>query len=285
VNFFRRTMGKKFHCRLVISVTPANPLLATHTLFDISYREPKHSPIDEFHTRLFALNKLAPKPQAFDVYQGQLILLGVVAAVESYLRTLFRRVIAIDEISRESVHGQNVSYGAAMHLSKQLLPEAILERIAFVSKKSIGDAVRELLGVKGELPSDLETVIDDYARICQLRHCAVHRFGKLGASNAIALGLGDHKSLMEKPLTLDYTALQNIVLIATGLVKTINNFLFNELLSRIDESMWSGRYASDKALFRVYYDMFAERISVNRTAQPKVVYMELQRQRRAWAST
>src|SRR5579872_7095303 len=243
-------MANVFRSRLVVSVAPVNPSLLTHTLFDSTHRESRESPISEFLSRLQILNRLAPQPVGFDPFQGQLVLLGVVAAVESYLRMQFRRVIDLDATSQNQVHDQDVSYGAALFLKKELLPEAILERIAFVSEKSITSALRDLLGVKGNMPPDLSVAITDYARICQLRHCAVHRFGKLGAKNAYNLGFADHSSLLEKPLKLNYVALQNAIAISTGLVKSINNFLFNEILCRVPDSAWSGDYRRDRVLFR-----------------------------------
>lgn len=273
-----------FRCRLTLCISPANPVLATHTLFDRLYKESTGSPIDEFLTRLHAINKLAPQPFNFDPFQGQLVLLGVIAAAESFFRTLFRRLIAIDSICQESVNKRDVSYGAAIHLEREMLPEAILERISFISRDNISSAIKDLLAVKGELPPDMETAIKDYVRVCQLRHCAVHRFGKLGVSNAISLGLSEHKTLLEKPLKLDYVALQNAIAISTGLVKTLNNFLFNEMLSRLPAASWTNRYGTDRALFISYYKLFSDKVSTSRSAQPSKIYRQFMKQRAMFAA-
>lgn len=277
-------MVATFRCKLSVCVTGAIPVLHTHKLFDARYKEPPGSPIDEFLTRLQLINLLAPHPNSFDPLQGQLVLLGVIAAVESYLRTIFRQLIVVDPTCQESVHKRDVSFGAAMHLPKDMLPEAILERIAFVSYASIVDALRDLLGVKGPVPSDLDAAIRAYVRVCQLRHCAVHRFGKLGVSNAIALGLADHTTMLEKPLNLNYAALQAAISISTGLVKTTNNFLFNEILSRIPHTSWTGEYTDDRSLFMRYYVLFADKISTFRSAAPKKIYLQMEKQRTMFAN-
>lgn len=277
-------VAKTFRCKLILCVAQANPTFDTHTLFDIQYKESTDSPVDEFLLRLNAINKLAPQPNNFDPFQGQLVLLGVVAAVESYIRTLFRRLIAIDETCQQSVNMQDVSYGAAMHLSKSMLPEAILERSSFVSHRSIHEAMKDLLAVKGAFPADLESAIKEYVRVCQLRHCAVHRFGKLGVNNAISLGLTDHKNLLEKPLRLDYTALQNTIAISTNMVKTLNNFLFNEMVSRLPAASWTKQYSVDKPLFIRYYDMFSDKVSSNRSAIPSQIYAQFIRQQAMFAA-
>ena len=277
-------MATQFRCRLTVCTSPANPALLTQQLFDNLYREFTDSPIDEFLTRLQAINRLAPQPLNFDPFQGQLVLLGVIAAVESYFRTLFRRLIACDEICQEIVNKRDVSYGAATHLTLEMLPEAILERFSFISRDSIADAMKDLLAVKGNLPPELNIAIKDYGRVCQLRHCAVHRFGKLGVSNAMSLGLADHKTLLEKPLKLDYVALQNTIAISTGMVKTLNNFLFNEMISRLPTTSWTGVYASDKRIFMKYYSLFADKISTNRSAQPNQLYKQFIKQRGMFAA-
>ncbi|AXW25270.1 hypothetical protein CJO86_13905 [Ralstonia solanacearum] len=208
----------------------------------------------------------------------------MIAAVESYLRGIFRRLIALDPICQDGVHRREVSYGAAVHLSKAMLPEAILEKISFISKASIVDSIKDLLGVKGNIPPDVISAVDDYVRVCQLRHCAVHRFGKLGVSNAISLGLDSHKELLEKPLLLNYAALQASISISTGLVKVINNFLFNEVISRIPSGQWTGVFKNDKKLFKSYYLMFADTVSSTRAADLRTTYNLLLAQRTQHAS-
>lgn len=275
-------MAKFFRCRLVLGISPVNPSLRAEKLFDDTYEESTESPIDEFLVRLQTIMKLAPQPENFDPLQGQLILLGVIAAVESYFRTIMRRLIVMDLECQSCVHEREVAYGAAIHLAKNMLPEAMLERISFISSESIKSAIKELLAVKGNLPAELLTAINDYVQVCQLRHCAVHRFGKLGVKNAIALGLVRHKKLLEKPLKLDYTALQDTIAISTGLVKTVNNFLFNEMLSRISRSEWTTQYAKDKRRFLAYYKLFSDAVSTNASPPAKEVYLNFIEQMRAF---
>lgn len=255
-------MTAQFRSKVAVCTAQVNPDLRTHHLFDVTFRESTESPINEFMRRLTAINMLSPQPSSFDPLQGQLVLLGVIAAVESYLRTLCRRLIVLDDICQTSVIKQDVSFGAAMHLSREMLPEALLERISFISRGSIEDTLKDLLGVKGGLPSDLDVAIGDYARVCHLRHCAVHRFGKLGVGNAVFLGLEDHKELLEKPLKLDYAALQSAIAISTCFVKTLNNFLFNEMISRRPAGYWSSHFGKDRKSFTAYYNLFADTVSV-----------------------
>lgn len=97
-------MAKVFLSNLLISAAPANPTLNTQHLFEANHKESIDSPIDQFFLRIYAINKLSPHPNNFDPLQGQLVLLGVIAAVESYFRTLFRRLIIQDNLCQESVY-------------------------------------------------------------------------------------------------------------------------------------------------------------------------------------
>jgi len=276
-------MAAKFKSKLQMSVTGLNPILDTSSLFDAAHKEPKISPIDEFSERIISLNKLSPIPTNYDPHLGQLILLGVIAAVESYIRAIFRKLVIIDVTAQECVHDRQVSYGAALHLSKELLPEALFERLTFISRKNIvEDGLRDCLGIKGAISSELEQAMTDYLRICQIRHCAVHRFGRLGANNAIALGLSNHVNLIEKPLKISYTALQNGIAISFGFVKTLNNVLCNEFISRVPFETWSGNYSKDKQAFIVYYNLFSNKKTIHPTPAPKIVYLKLIGEIKTW---
>jgi hypothetical protein len=265
-------MTSVFKSKIVSCTAAVNPTLLTQSLFDAAHVESIESPVDQFLNRLHEINRLCPSPTSFDPLQGQLVLLGVVAAVESYFRTLLRRLIVIDEICQSCTEEESVTFGAAIHLSKKMMPEAMLERVTFVSQKSLTEAFRDFAGVKGALPPQVSAAISDFARVCHLRHCAVHRFGKLGVKNAIFLGLSDHSSLLEKPLVLNYVALQGAIAISTGVVKASNNFLFNEVLSRLPRASWSGVYKNDKKIFVPYYELFADTVSLTPAGSVRALY-------------
>ncbi len=273
-----------FRSKLSVCRSPVNPTLSTATLFDVAHVESNESAIDQYLARLASIHQLAPDPTAFNSLQAQLILLGVVAAVESYFRTLLRRLITLDPECQRCAEDQAVTFGAAMHLPKPMMPEALLERVTFVSEASLVDAIRQFVGVKGNLPPDLQATFRDYAAVCHLRHCAVHRFGKLGVKNAIFLGLEAHKPSLEKPLLLTYPALQNAIAIATGVVKTTNNYLFNEVLSRLPQAIWTSTWGKDRRSFMPYYSLFADTVSSTKAAPARDVYVLFQDQRSRFAA-
>src|SRR5690606_7762702 len=136
------------------------------------------------------------------------------------------------EISRMNCESEPLKYGAALsHDDEMMLPEALLEGYSFTNGKNIKDTFKKLLDIKCNT-TELDTVFKDFSKICQLRHCVVHRFGLLGSHNAIELGLTDHKQYVEKPIQITFENLNEIVTICENLVKVVNNHLFSELLER-----------------------------------------------------
>lgn len=99
-----------FRSKLSVCRSPVNPTLVTASLFDVAHVEPNQSAIDQYLTRLASINRLTPPPTAFDPLQAQLILLGVVAAVESYFRTVLRRLITLDAECQFCTEDQAVAF-------------------------------------------------------------------------------------------------------------------------------------------------------------------------------
>lgn len=222
---------------------------------------PAHSPIDEFLTNAVSLNLLwATKEGDIDSQLANLLLLGYVSAVESYMRSLIRSLINIDPFVQKKCESLQVSYTAAIHHSKALLPEALLEETVFSSKEKITQSLNKFLEINKPTAS-LGSLLDRYESICQMRHCCVHRFGKLGVKNAIALGLEGHKSLLEKPVILTRSGLGQIAESLFSLVKSINNEVFAHVLQRLigenrSQFSWSWNYSQDRTMFVKYYNIF-----------------------------
>ncbi|CNE17397.1 hypothetical protein [Yersinia enterocolitica] len=220
-----------------------------------------YSPIDEFLTNAVSLNMLwVTNEDEISNQLANLLLLGYVSAVESYMRSMIRSLINIDLFVQKKCESLQVSYTAAMHHTKFLLPEALLEETVFSGKDKITTSLNKFLDMS-KLTGSLGVLLDRYESICQMRHCCVHRFGKLGVKNAIALGLEGHKSLIEKPVILNRSDLSQIADSLFSLVKSINNEVFAHVLQRFigpnkTNFTWNWDYGTDKVIFNKYYKIF-----------------------------
>jgi len=248
--------------------------LDTTNMFDLDFRETNETPIDTYIKKIRSLTVLIdPNPADYNKILANLVLLGSVSVFESYMREIIRRTILIDKISLTHCESLPLSYGAAISHVNELMPEAILEDVSFAGKVNIQESLKKFLNLKGNLPDSLVVALDEFAKVCELRHCLVHRFGKLGTKNAIKLGLTDHSLSIEKPLSLDYIALQNLQMTCNTVVKELNNYIFNSLLKRLimDERgkkiptvIWTWKYNQDRALFLKYYMTFVSIIETPR---------------------
>jgi len=232
--------------------------------FDNLYKESDSSPIDTFYEKGIELNKLIP----FDNYTamlGNLVILGYISAVESYFRELLRRLILIDTIAQKACEAEKVSYGAATYNEYSLLPEALFDGISLAGDSNIIKSLNKYLGfnfAENGLPSDLKEVQLQFSKICELRHCIIHRFGKLGSKNALSLGIiKSNKELLEKPMKISYGSLQEAISICQNIVKLWNNFVFRQVMLRLinhgsDNWKWDLRNPSDMKKFEMYYKIF-----------------------------
>ncbi|NPT86970.1 hypothetical protein HPE45_21095 [Escherichia coli] len=166
---------------------------------------------------------------------SHLLLLGYVSAAESYLRALIRNLINHDEYIQSIVSDKAVSYAAAQHHKKELLPEALLEDFSLASPYNVFETLKDIIGMKGQRPIEMMKCSSEFMKVCELRHCCVHRFGKLGSKNAIRLGLAEHMKHLEKPIILNNDDLEQIAFIVENFIRTLNNTVFKFIINRTVE--------------------------------------------------
>lgn len=260
------------------SLTPSSAvpgiLLQTEKWFDAHHQREQEAPIDEFLDNLYSINKLYLQAELRNEYSamlGSVVYLGMVSAAESFFRSLLRRLILIDDICKVNAAGRSVSYGAAVHHELDLLPEALLEGISLASSKNIQSELRALCGLmnEGNIPPHLEQLFVNFDVICQIRHCGIHRFGKLGSQQALRLGIDKHQPVLEKPLNLTVPQLQDTAEALEALVRSVNSYCFSEIIKRTHSLgpagkqvkpsyawSWQRDFAEDRQRFALYYEIF-----------------------------
>ncbi len=257
-------------------ITPVRPCssLNTQTLFDDSYVEGDLSPVDQFLKNTKALNILAENMTPGNSLITSLVFLGYMSAVESYVRTLARKLIFIDEHAQHLVEEKSISFGAAWHHKSEYLSEALFENISFSGTKALKAVFIDCLGVDIQT-REIKALLDQYANLCQVRHCSIHRFGMLGTNSAIALGLNRHTHLLGKPVLIGKAELEVIGEILLALVKTLNNIAYASVLERTANhtntksygvettsrytTIWCWHRSRDKGRFTRYYKLFSSK--------------------------
>ncbi len=264
---------------LIDAITPSEGWkknFDTTKWFDPAHEHSDDSPIDEFIRNQREIVKLLTSGETvYNATLGSLIYLGLVSAAESYVRSLLRRLILVDEVCMRLAESREIPYSAALHHSKNLMPEAIFEGTSFASARNVATELRALCAISGMSPDHFPVALDDilqaYDDICQIRHCGVHRFGKLGSRQAMKLGIQTHKFLLEKPLNLKVDDLLAVAETLLALVTGINNYCFADVIKRSYTHSnaggaakdkieylcsWKLKYKQDRSRFHSYYNVF-----------------------------
>jgi hypothetical protein len=248
-----------------IGAIASSPCPNSVSLFDCTYSETATSAIDIYIENCKQISRLWVGLPTVPPEFSRLLLLGYVSAVEGYFRSVISAIINTDQKAQVDAHSYLVPFGAVLYQNKKSLAEALLEGISFASEEAIRKSFNKFLAVE-KLPDNLKTLLLEFEKICHMRHCCAHRFGKLGTQNGIALGLELHSQALEKPLALGKDALADIASWLMSFVKAINNFMFQVLLDRSCSEKnpyriaWKWMYSRDCIKFRRFYDLFASKM-------------------------
>lgn len=238
-----------------------SPCVSTVDLFKCDYVEEASSAIDVFIENCKEISKLWAAQPTVPPEFSRLLLLGYVSAVESFFRTVLRSIINSDAKARADAHSYTVPFGAVLYHDEKTIAEALLEGYSFAGEKDVKGAFTKFLGMQN-ISDGIKLMLGEYEKICQLRHCCVHRFGKLGTQNGIVLGLEEHSAALEKPLALNAQQLGDIASWLMSFSKAINNYMFRILLERSVNPEnpycygWSWSYSKDRVKFEKIYRLF-----------------------------
>ena len=238
-----------------------NPCSNTVDFFDCAHVDAAASAIDTYIENCKEINKLWGHTAEISPEFSRLLLLGYVSAIESFLRSVFRSIINTDAKAQADAFSYLIPFGAFLYHSKATVAESLLEGISFASEQAIKSALNKFLD-HSNVPDEIKDMLEEFEKICQMRHCCVHRFGKLGTQNGISLGLALHSKALEKPLVLDKNDLGDIASWLMSFAKALNNFMFRILLERstseknVYRTSWHWTYSKDKAKFLRIYNLF-----------------------------
>ncbi|MFM2659211.1 hypothetical protein AAFX15_03240 [Vibrio chagasii] len=249
------------------------------SIFDHSFNDHGASPIELFLDNFRNVIKLVYVDNVTPT-KCNLILLGLVSAAESYVRSVIRRLILCDNHIFSLAMSKNVTFAAAQYHNKDTLPEALIEHCSFANSYKIFSNLNEFIGMPTSVPPELSRLAEQYNKICELRHCCVHRFGKLGIKNAIKLDLipkyDPHDASLntiEKPILLNENNIQDIGVIIETFIKTLNNQIFKFILQRTVgdnqsvipkyKQQWVWQEEVDIDRFTTYYKIFATQGSMS----------------------
>lgn len=160
---------------------------------------------------------------------GGLLLLGVVSAAEAYFRSSFSFVLEVCPIAREVSAEKQINLGGVLWHGHSEFRRSAFEHLTFCSKDDVKKHARGYL--KFEMrDAEFSAPLDEYEKVCHLRHGLVHNAGILPGRNAVQIGAKSYKRPVK--IDLDFGRLQNLIAAVDTLVLTFNRELFDELCKR-----------------------------------------------------
>jgi hypothetical protein len=188
------------------------------------------SPIDQFYQSRFSILKLGTSDFLQNhAFLGPLLLVGVVSAVENYLRQMLSHIIKICPCSKRTSAEQAVNFGAIVWHGSSDFERGAFEHYSFTDVSNIDKAFKNFVGFDLKKVS-LSSVLLEYDKICELRHAVVHASAIVPGRNAVKL----HIESSQRPLrvNINYPELQEAALICSNLVTGLNLALFAEMVRR-----------------------------------------------------
>lgn len=190
------------------------------------------SAIDEFYKNRTNLLRIADTPDKLQDTPGlgNLLFLGIMSITENYFRNIISEVIRLCPISKSASSNQSVNLGSIIWHEGYMIEKGSLENLSFADVSTIKSTFKKFLNIDIKNGGEVQAALDEYEKICQLRHAVVHSDGYLAGKNAVKLGLQSNGKKVK--INIKYRELQEIALICTSLIASVNIDLFCKLISR-----------------------------------------------------
>lgn len=161
---------------------------------------------------------------------GPLLLVGIVSATENYFRDIFAAVLSLCPVAQEAASAQSVQLGTVMWHGGHIPERGAFEHLSFAAADNIKNSCRKFLGHEIEKRGPTDAALQEFDRVCELRHGIVHAGGVLAGKNALKLQLKPTKPLGR--CVTGFAELQECAAVCTTLVVAANRELFGALAER-----------------------------------------------------
>lgn len=239
------------------------------TLFVEEISISKKSPIDNFYETTSEINtKCTP---GFISSNGNsitsLMLVGLISATENYFREILGEILSICPIAQKKSVEQKIQLGSLLWGDKSVHNKTAFEFLAFSNSKNITDTFNSFIEHVVSQHGTWKSWLNEFDKLCELRHAIVHSDNLIAGKNAIKLNL--QRSKKPQRIKIDYANLQNASLVCTSTVQAANNELFEMMVKRWAVS-WRQlgcppEQISDKNLLAIRNLFLSKRDNRNRT--------------------
>ncbi|MDR3565533.1 MAG: hypothetical protein P4N59_29415 [Negativicutes bacterium] len=189
------------------------------------------SPIDVFYKSIREILVTAV-PTFFTQHPsiGPLLLVGIVSATENYFRDVLSRVIQICPIAQSSSAAKSINLGSVIWHSGVNLERGTFEHISLAGAESIITTCKQYLKFDIDNTGLTFAILEEYDKVCELRHSIVHSGAIIAGKNAIKLGISPCCDIIT--IKIGFDQLQECASICSTLVVSFNTDIFEALCKR-----------------------------------------------------
>jgi hypothetical protein len=241
--------------------TSVSAVASTVTINDIAeYIKPDDSlisPIDRFYlSRDSLLNGVNQNSTSNNQSIPPLILVGLISLTENYFRDVMSEIITICPKAKEKSAERSLNLATAW-FGYGKLEKGAFENISFSNVDAIKKNLANLIGYSIDSTNQINGPLEEFGKLCELRHAIVHSASLLAGKNAIKLGLPTSKYPVK--VQFGYPEIQESAAVCNALVCSINLELFIHLSLRWLYEWPSTPAYSNKnthSLFKKVWDVF-----------------------------
>lgn len=205
------------------------------------------SSIDRAFSALLVVTRLTADSSAnWEPQHGLILSSSAVAVAEDYFRSILTEVVHTCVYCAARVEPIETRMEFVFTGSISDAVRGILHKESFSSSATIKAWAGKIAGANFASYASLNVALEEFERVCHIRHSAVHSGGYISARNAAVLGVpaGTWISFSSPD------AIYEIISVVTATLRSFNQSLFEVLLGRwIDEGKLVGNWVDDKGQF------------------------------------
>ncbi len=188
---------------------------------------------------------------------GAFLAVAIVSCTENYFRNVFYRVLRLCPQAQSLASSNSINLGSVIWHPTDLVERGAFEHISLASSDSIIQTVKKYVGLIIKQNSSVSSVLEEFDKVCELRHGIVHSGRVLAGKNAIRLQIPSSKQIPK--IYINYANLQEISSVCTTLVVAFKTLLFTEMCERWATSWRRSAFwdpAKGTVIFRNIWDIF-----------------------------
>lgn len=184
---------------------------------------------------------------------GLILSSSTVAAAEDYFRSILTEVVELCSLCERRVQPLETRMEFVFSGSVQDAVRGMLDRESFSSKANVIAWSKRIAGADLSSERSLSVALEEFERVCHIRHAAIHAGGYVSTRNAEALGVPPGSWIsFGSP-----AAIHEIIGVVTATIRAYNQVLFEKILSGwLAEGVLRGDWSTDKEKFAPLWEAF-----------------------------